>query len=54
MILQGNVLGAACELWALRDFDAAAIVLPDCAKEFCLVLFDWENVAYFVKEIEER
>ena len=47
------MLGAARELWALRNFDAATVVIPDCAKEFCRVLFDWENVAYFVKEIEE-
>ena len=53
MVLQGDMLGVAGELWALREFDAATVVLPNCAEEFCLVLFDWEDVANFVKEIEE-
>ena len=47
------MLGTARELWALCDSDAAPIVFPNRAEELCLVFFDWENVAYFVKEIEE-
>ncbi len=54
MILSSNVFSVACKFWALRNLDAAAIVLPNRTKEFCLVLLDWEDVADFVKEIEER
>ena len=34
MILQGNMLRAWSELWALGNFDTAAVVFPDGAMEF--------------------